>query len=177
MKINHHDTEFIKLNDDSAEAFYREFYLNGERIEPLKLQNRGYRFTSRFLAIGRMYKLFELFPEQSSRSATVCFLAPGHKQCGVLVQAPFHEHKALLTFVSARKRTGIPRNWKVTSPLLEQMMEYLSSSRNTGGVGQYAPTPLRIAQPAPQKDEERNGRPRETVRVKIESPRLLGFSI
>lgn len=80
-------------NDEIA-TFYTEFYAHGKRIRTIELDEFGYRYTARHIAVTPVFNLYELLPLDSSRQANACFLSADPKLGGVIVPYPFQEHKA-----------------------------------------------------------------------------------
>jgi len=91
------------MNSAELEVIYGRYYENGHMIRTDDLAARGYRFTARFINIGRKYKLFELLPSRSDEPPNICFLTDQSRQRGVILQDPFREHKAKLSTVNSIK--------------------------------------------------------------------------
>lgn len=86
------------MKSDEIEAFYSACYERGEKIRTEKIDSFGYRFTARFLHVGK-FKLFELLPLRSEQPADICFLCFDRAK-GVIIPDPFHEHKTRLMALS-----------------------------------------------------------------------------
>ena len=109
MKITQFNPLFPKQDgiaqgSDQSGAIYHEYYLHGEKIIPLELEDAGYRLTGRFVVVDNRYKLFELLPIDSSFRASHSFLAPNFRSYGVVIRRTFNEHKAELNPVTAQAR-------------------------------------------------------------------------
>jgi hypothetical protein len=95
------------MKSDEIEAFYSASYERGEKIRSEKIDSFGYRFTARFLNIGRL-KLFELLPLRSEQPADICFLCMDRSR-GVIIPDPFHEHKnKLMVLNGAASQKSVP---------------------------------------------------------------------
>lgn len=111
MKITHFNPPMIVPDDvapeyDQSVAVYHHHYLHGEKIRWQELEKFGYRHTARHIAIGSDYKLFELLPIGSAYHAPKSFLAPNHRQSGVIISGAFFEHKAVVNPLTARARSA-----------------------------------------------------------------------
>lgn len=96
------DASLSVVKDDEFTTLYNSFYIEGEKIRPEAVEEKGYRFTARYLAVGSRYKLYELLPLNSDKPAQFCFLSPSHRFPGVIVAGSFLEHKAKLFYRKLR---------------------------------------------------------------------------
>jgi hypothetical protein len=129
MKITHFNPSFpteegIAQGSDQSIAIYHEYYLHGERIRPMELEDIGYRLTGRHVVIGDKYKLFELLPIDSAFRASHSFLAPNHRVSGVVIKRTFNEHKAEINPVTAQARYAArAANGRVSTGLTAALRE------------------------------------------------------
>jgi len=101
-------------NADQAEAWYGQYFEQGEKIQKESVTKYNYRFTGSFMTVGK-YKLFELQPLKGDAAAEYCFLS-FDKVNGVMLPDPYYRHRMKIKAMIPPPPKRNPANFQPAPP-------------------------------------------------------------